>query len=160
MAWKRLCCPLREGGLGIKSLKALNKAALLKLSWDLLVSNKDWVSFLRGRYLQHNKPSLKYVRSSIWPGIKNLVQIAFSNSIWMIGDGKDINFWLHNWSHKPLVDALNIPVSLHNSLSASIADFIKDGKWFFFLRSYCIHSQMQELTCLKSLFQISQLEIN
>lgn len=32
VAWKTVCSPLVEGGLGIKSLQVLNKAALLKLA--------------------------------------------------------------------------------------------------------------------------------
>lgn len=80
--------------------------------------------------MQHGKPSTRYVKSSVWPGIKSLVHTAFSNSILLIGDGKDVNFWLHNWLSKPIVDMQNIPVSIHNSLAASVADFIKDGKWY------------------------------
>lgn len=32
VAWKKVCSPTNEGGLGIHSLRALNEAALLKLS--------------------------------------------------------------------------------------------------------------------------------
>lgn len=36
VAWTSLCYPLQEGGLGIKSIKTWNKAALLKHVWRLL----------------------------------------------------------------------------------------------------------------------------
>lgn len=32
VAWKHVCAPVGEGGLGIKPLQALNKATLLRLS--------------------------------------------------------------------------------------------------------------------------------
>lgn len=34
VAWKKVCAPYNEGGLAIKSLRILNEAALLKLSWQ------------------------------------------------------------------------------------------------------------------------------
>lgn len=129
LAWKIVCLPLVEGGLGIKSLRTLNKAALLKLSWEFLASDKEWVSFLKARFFQVHKPSIKYVESSIWPGIKLNMQIVLSDSIWMIGDGKEINFLLDNWISQPLVEILNIPASLHKSLTASVVDVIENGKW-------------------------------
>lgn len=129
VAWSKMSCPVKEGGVGIKSLGCLNKAALLTLSWNMITADKDRASFLRGRFLQHGKPSTRYIKSSVWPGIKSLVTTALSNSIWLIGDGKDVNFWLHNRLSKPIVDMLNIPDFMHNSLATSVADFIKDGKW-------------------------------
>lgn len=129
VAWKTVCTPLEEGGLRIKSLQALNKAALLKLAWDLVASDKEWANFLKVRFSLFHKPSSKYVKSSIWSGIRANMQTIFSNSVWMIGDGKDTNFWLDNWVSKPLVDILNIPVGLHTLLTASVTDFIENGKW-------------------------------
>lgn len=39
MAWHKVCSPFNEGGLGLRSLKAINDAAMLKLSWDITSSN-------------------------------------------------------------------------------------------------------------------------
>lgn len=38
VAWHRICNPVKEGGLGIKSLRTVNKAAMLKLTWELIIS--------------------------------------------------------------------------------------------------------------------------
>lgn len=33
MAWSRVCAPKAEGGLGIRSLAAMNQAFLFRLAW-------------------------------------------------------------------------------------------------------------------------------
>jgi hypothetical protein len=41
VAWKKVCAPYEEGGLGLRSLIALNEAANLKWCWELLHSLED-----------------------------------------------------------------------------------------------------------------------
>lgn len=65
VAWHKVCCPLIEGGLGIRSLRALNKAAMLKLSWEMVSSNKQWVVIIRARYFKNKVPVTDYAKSSI-----------------------------------------------------------------------------------------------
>ncbi|XP_019451878.1 PREDICTED: uncharacterized protein LOC109353979 [Lupinus angustifolius] len=67
------------GGLGLKSLKTLNHAALLKLAWEIASSNQEWAIFYRQSVL--------------------------------------------------LVDSLNIPSGLHNSLLTFVTDFTDHSKW-------------------------------
>lgn len=38
ITWKKVCLPIEEGGLGLKSIQTINRAALLKLSWDFIHS--------------------------------------------------------------------------------------------------------------------------
>lgn len=38
VAWHKLCKPVEEGGLGLRSLRKLNEATNLKLCWDMLHS--------------------------------------------------------------------------------------------------------------------------
>jgi len=45
--WKKVCSPLNEGGLGIRSLSSINEGANLKLCWELCNSNHHWAQFLR-----------------------------------------------------------------------------------------------------------------
>lgn len=40
VAWHKLCAPIEQGGLGIRSLRYINKAAMLKLSWDMISSDR------------------------------------------------------------------------------------------------------------------------
>ena len=41
VAWSSICYPLQEGGLGIKRLKAWNKAATIKHIWRLLTNEES-----------------------------------------------------------------------------------------------------------------------
>lgn len=106
VAWHRSCSPLMAGCLGIQSLRALNEAAILKLSWEMMASDKEWAVFLRSRFTHANKPVVKYVKSTIWPGIKINMHTVLSSSVWQLGDGTTINFWLDNYLDEPLVDLL------------------------------------------------------
>jgi hypothetical protein len=51
------------------------------------------------------------------------------NSIWLLGNGENINFWLDKWCGDPLVEQLHIPVQFRHSLSSSVSDFIFNGHW-------------------------------
>lgn len=48
---------------------------------------------------------------------------------WIVGNGKNINFWRDKWLISPIVDTLGIPNNLHTSLNASIFEFINNGAW-------------------------------
>lgn len=122
VAWRKICFPYNEGGLGVKSLKSLNEAAILKLSFEMLALNKDWVVFFRNRFCHMHKPRFSYVKSSIWPGIKLFLKTVYTNSIWRLGDGKLINFWLDKWLSQPLVDLMQIPPNFHQFLKSSVAE--------------------------------------
>jgi len=128
--WKKVCSPLKEGGLGIRSLSNINEGANLKLCWELCNSNHHWAQFLRCRVLKNRKPINYHLFSSIWSSIKHKFPDIKSNSFWNLGNGQDINFWLNNWCGAPLSETLQIPHNLHDSLTASVDMFIVDLNWY------------------------------
>lgn len=93
VAWHKVCSPEIEGGLGIRSLRLINEAAQLKLSWELLSTNKDWAVLLRARHLRHKMSILHYVKLSIWSAIKKILPTLKEHSCWLLGNGKQINLW-------------------------------------------------------------------
>lgn len=50
IAWHRLWAEKEDGGLGIKSVEALNKAIIQKLLWEV-VSEQDriWVTIIKAK---------------------------------------------------------------------------------------------------------------
>ncbi|XP_019418585.1 PREDICTED: uncharacterized protein LOC109329372 [Lupinus angustifolius] len=92
-------------------------------------SNQEWAILYRHIFGNGNSPTQRYFKSSIWSGIKSNWHTAMSNSIWLVGEGKSINFWLDNWLGSTLVNSLNIPIEFHPSLLAKVADFTHDYKW-------------------------------
>ncbi|XP_019414319.1 PREDICTED: uncharacterized protein LOC109326106 [Lupinus angustifolius] len=117
------------GGLGVKSISKMNKAYLIKLSWTMLSSSKDWVVFFRKRFGRDCRISTRYYKSSIWSGIKANWACVHLNSIWLVGDGAKIKFWTDNWLGSYLVDLLHIPSDLGPNLKAYVVDFIHQGRW-------------------------------
>jgi len=71
---------------------------------------------------------LRHFKSSIWLGVKNHMVTILDNSIWLIGNGDLINFWLDNWLGTPLVDIFDIQASSHRQLSTLLSTIIIDGK--------------------------------
>lgn len=113
----------------MRTLKFVNDAAILKLTWEMMSSNREWATLIKARFLRNNAPITHYVRSSIWPALKPHIQTVISNSTWQIGDGKHINFWTDTWLARPIVEILQLPVQLHKSLHAIVVDFIHDNAW-------------------------------
>ncbi|KAF1885705.1 hypothetical protein Lal_00039554 [Lupinus albus] len=70
VAWHQVCNPIKEGGLGMRSISAINHAALLKLRWEMLSSSQDWAIFFRHRFIGASRPSTSHLKSSILPSIK------------------------------------------------------------------------------------------
>lgn len=72
---------------------------------------------------------MNYVKSSLWLGLKLNMNSVLDNTCWQIGDGSSINFWKDNWLSKPVVDFLNIPLSIQDSLQSKVSDFILHNNW-------------------------------
>jgi hypothetical protein len=70
VAWKKICRPIAQGGLNIRSLSSLNKASNLKLCWTLLNSQCFWAKLLRDRVIRGRKIIQHHISSSIWSSIR------------------------------------------------------------------------------------------
>jgi len=128
-AWKTICTPLEEGGLGIRSLSKLNEASNLKLCWKMLESDNHWASLFRSRVLRNNNFIGYHIFSSVWSGIKPQAFHVLNNSRWLLGDGQKINFWIHDWCGSPLVDLFHIPQILHQHLQSTMSEYIFNSQW-------------------------------
>lgn len=128
VAWNKTCRSLTEGGLGLKSVRDINEAAMLKLSWDVLSSSSYCADFLRARLFKKNKVA-SLIKSSIWSGIKKFMPVVQSSVKWSIGDGSSINFWIDYWLDSPIADQLGFPAEFSNLLNARVKEFIANGSW-------------------------------
>jgi hypothetical protein len=68
-AWKDICCPKNEGGLGIRNLQAMNQSLLLMTAWRI-ADNKD-------NFLYLVLKSKYFLDSSIWRSNINASKSAF-----------------------------------------------------------------------------------
>jgi ribonuclease HI len=129
VSWKKVCRPVAQGGLNLRSLITLNKASNLKLCWSMINSHSAWAILLKDSVFKKGRVIKHHIYSSIWSGIKDELEVICDNSVWLVGDGSNINFWLDSWCGDPLVDQLHIPAQFRNLLSAKVSDFIVNGQW-------------------------------
>jgi len=81
-------------------------------------------------FFSHGPPILHFLKSSVWPGIKNHISTIIQNSLWIVGTGEHIHLWTDSWLDEPLVNLFNnIPSSLFNieiKLKESKCNFVKN----------------------------------
>lgn len=114
MPWHKLCSPIEDGGLGLRSFRAINEAIVFKLGWEFISSDSQWARFFRSRFIRQRTPISYYIQSSIWPGIKSCIQTVLANVSWQLGYGKLINFWTDTWLSQPIVNILQIPEKIYD----------------------------------------------
>ena len=125
--WKTICLPKNEGGLGLRRVKEMNEACMLKLGWLAMTSSSIWAIWFRDRYFKNRSiwnPKSPKAGSCIWKSIRRLApwfQKSFSRSV---GDGKLISTWYDNWLHNfPIATSFpQFRLSQFETLSALISD--------------------------------------
>jgi mannosylglycoprotein endo-beta-mannosidase len=128
-SWKKVCRPLSQGGLNLRSLISLNKASNLKLCWTFLNSQSSRAKLLRDRVIRNKKPINYHIFSSIWSSIKEEYDVIVDNSVWLIGNGEHINFWNDNWCGVVLSEHYNIPSHTRQLLTSTVSDYLSNGCW-------------------------------
>ncbi|GAU38761.1 hypothetical protein TSUD_64920 [Trifolium subterraneum] len=135
IAWDKLCHPKSEGGLRFRNLKMLNKAHMMKLSWQILTQpSKLWVKILKAKYNcgMNIIPNFKHTSNSspLWRAIVNAWDVVKGNITWVIRDGVDSQFWRQPWI--PNVGALedHIAASIpKEELNFPVNNYASDGLW-------------------------------
>jgi hypothetical protein len=129
VSWKKICVPMDEGGLGLRSLISINEAANLMLCWEFLNTDEDWAHILRSRVLRGQKANNHHIFSSLWSSIKSEMTIIKENSCWKVGTGDSINLWNDAWCGVPLAQSLHIHQSVINGLPQQVSDIILNQQW-------------------------------
>jgi hypothetical protein len=121
VAWKKICKPYVEGGLGLRNLISLNEAFNMKLCWDLMQSEEDWAKVLKCRAVRGNKAINHHIYSSVWSSIKNEFSMVIENSNWILGNGDPLNESLnldHNvWTTMSIQPILSLFMSISRTFS-------------------------------------------
>ena len=105
--WKTVCLPKEKGGLGIKDIRAFNKALLGKWRWEMLQqSNKLWSKILDSKYggWRSMVEGIRGNKSVWWQDLMEVTHDQQLNTIlhygttWRVGCGDKIKFWEDSWS--------------------------------------------------------------
>lgn len=142
--WDKICTPKNYGGLGIKNIKILNQAYILKLGWRLKIDhNSLWSRTIRGKYF-HNKSfeeanMPKNHHSVYWKNPGKTKQDIETNTFWIVGNGSLIQFWKDKWLGNFIIQEYvsNIPEDLQNITVSKLIDW-KEKEWKLdSIRSLC-----------------------
>ena len=103
ISWSDVCSPKDEGGLGLRSLREVNKVSCLKLIWRILSTQSAlWVQWIH-RYLIR-KGSFWSVKDSsslgswMWKKLLKLRPLASQLIRVDIQNGASTSFWYDQWS--------------------------------------------------------------
>jgi hypothetical protein len=101
MAWKDLCLPFEQGGLGFRSYESFNEAMIAKLAWWVLSGRDSFcVKVLKAKYhvgsnwLDSPPPKLA---SFVWRGIEGAKSLLARGACKLVGSGDSILVWNEPW---------------------------------------------------------------
>ncbi|GJZ37317.1 RNA-directed DNA polymerase, eukaryota, reverse transcriptase zinc-binding domain protein [Tanacetum coccineum] len=138
VSWKDVCRPKNQGGLGLKSLRVMNCALMVKHLW-YIASRKEslWVKWLNVYKLKGECLWDMKVRDSFSWNLKQILKLRDSVRKFVgykIGNGIDCFVWYDRWhSNGPLCRLISnhIISSCGFDLNAKVADLICENNWIW-----------------------------
>ncbi|KAJ4788737.1 RNA-directed DNA polymerase (reverse transcriptase)-related family protein [Rhynchospora pubera] len=148
LAWKNICKPVDEGGLGIRDLNIFGEALFMKLVWETISDeNKMWVQICKSKYCPQVgfwNAKVGSHSSKMW---RNIIQRRdfFKNQVkWYIGDASGVKAigqpWFTGWEQQGLVSQRNM-----KKVVCDLYDF-NVGSW-----------KMEELNAIYNPSQVLQI---
>ncbi|XP_022003043.1 uncharacterized protein LOC110900463 [Helianthus annuus] len=137
VAWKDVCLPKKEGGLGIRSIADVNKALITNHIWSIITKRKSlWVNWLHSYKLKGKSfwdiPS----RGSMswgWRKILSIRELVRPHVWFSIRSGSQTNAWSDNWCECSPLRSFITPRHIANAgfnLQSCVADLIDDhSQW-------------------------------
>ncbi|CAJ2628591.1 unnamed protein product [Trifolium pratense] len=129
MSWKKIACPKKLGGLGLRSARDANTCLLGKLVWDILQSkDKLWVNIFSHRY----DAGVKILHainhqgsSSTWSAIIRAKAVLREGFTWRAGSGSS-SFWFCPWTVLGCFSKLVPYIDIHD-LQLTVKDVISSN---------------------------------
>ncbi|GJU39965.1 hypothetical protein Tco_1192922 [Tanacetum coccineum] len=133
VAWQKVLASKSQGGLGVSSFFALNRALLLKWYWRFLTKDGSlWSQVIQAIHgdnfnCANNSPSLW---STIIREINSLKDIGFdfmSHCKIRIGNGCATKFWTDKWALDVTFRDRNVEMGLNGNNGKSLLDVVGDS---------------------------------
>ncbi|XP_061375835.1 uncharacterized protein LOC133317945, partial [Gastrolobium bilobum] len=136
VSWKQICMDKKNGGLGLRSMREMNSAFIMKVGFNL-VAHPDalWSKFLRAKY--NVKAGMTPIihapnnSSQLWKGITRHWNIIMDHSRVQLGNGQSTMFWLDSWllDCGPLISYAGSQFSISDTLQ-KVVDYVDElGQW-------------------------------
>ncbi|KAL2223941.1 UNVERIFIED_CONTAM: hypothetical protein Sindi_3075400 [Sesamum indicum] len=135
VAWKDVCRPMDEGGLGFKDISTLNRALMSKKLCDVIQCDRTsiWVQWLYQDRLRERSIWTIREHGGSWGWRKILRLRPFLRTIvdYQIGNGDRFFVWQDPWHHLgPLIERFpQGPRHLRLEESAKLSLVISAGEW-------------------------------
>ncbi|GJW75379.1 hypothetical protein Tco_0134749 [Tanacetum coccineum] len=102
VAWKAVCKPKSQGGLGLKDLMMWNKTLLVKHIWNI-ACKKDtlwvkWVNTVKLGGVSNWVVQKEECDSWGWKSLLTIKDLIKSHILYKIGNEEDTYMWYDNWS--------------------------------------------------------------
>jgi hypothetical protein len=98
VAWKKVCTPKQEGGLGLKSIEVWNKASMINHIWNLFSkAGSLWVALIEANRLKGRSFWTLSIPSSCswsWKKLLKLQDLAKGFIKFQVGSGSQVFLWL------------------------------------------------------------------
>ncbi|XP_023638041.1 uncharacterized protein LOC111830437 [Capsella rubella] len=93
VAWRDVCRPKEEGGLGLKSLAEANKVSCFKLIWRLFSANSLWVDWVKSELLRTIVDALRHRRRHHRGELLNQIEAELDKFRNGLGNARDVPLW-------------------------------------------------------------------
>ena len=103
VGWATVCSEKSKGGIGLKSFSKLNKELLGKWSWRFAnYINALWRNVICCKFCEsiggwHTRDIRGSYGTSLWKEISKEWLFFSQNAVFVLGDGRMINFWSNVW---------------------------------------------------------------
>lgn len=105
-AWKDICTPKNEGGLGIRNLQAMNQSIILMAAWRIADQPNDFLHVvLKSKYFPDSsiwRPNSNPPKSAFRASIIKVLPILKAHCFYQITQGCILIWstpWCQNWTH-------------------------------------------------------------
>ncbi|KAF6171607.1 hypothetical protein GIB67_008193 [Kingdonia uniflora] len=131
LKWEKVCKPIKEGGLGVRSLGEVNNAMLCKLHWVFKQGTKEWAKFLKTKFSSKSGDPIRYHKpSTIWTSIQMGAALSKPYIGWVIGNGQQIDFWRDTWTTDiPIMKYIKLLRDLWIKSKKRLNNFINPQDW-------------------------------
>ncbi|WMV20542.1 hypothetical protein MTR67_013927 [Solanum verrucosum] len=133
--WEVVITSKKEGGLGIKNLKAQNKSLLLKWLWSLAADKQGlWKKIIIARYGREGPWTTQAVKTpyerGLWRTIRNQWPKMWGNSMIKVGNSRKTMFWNDIWvGQTPLRQQFPDIYNLNQQKIATISEVKNAQGW-------------------------------
>jgi hypothetical protein len=99
-AWKDICAPKKEGGLGVRNLQAVNQSLILMSAWRIAQNPQDHLHLvLKAKYFPDSsiwRPNPNKPKSAFWASILKILPTLKAHTFYQLTQG-NISIWSTPW---------------------------------------------------------------